>query len=197
MRQAKDITDNAPLRGGKGMLYQGWSERSVYFSLAGANCKRDGNLRADYFSGPLSDIPDGSGSARTGELCFGRREYFTGVEERREARLEREALYWHFPGLSRRWFERMAHHAGWRHSRRRLEADRVFEDQRIELYNLKEDVGERHDLAKSQPQRAAALHEKLEAWRQENESAHARGEQATGRFGRRWQKEEERPKESR
>lgn len=42
-----------------------------------------------------------------------------------------------------------------------------FEDKRIELYNLKTDIGERLDLASQNPEQAAALHSKLKAWRKE------------------------------
>jgi len=45
-----------------------------------------------------------------------------------------------------------------------------FEDGRRELYNLHDDPGERHNLAKDKPDLAAQLHAKLSAWRQ---SVHA------------------------
>ena len=40
-----------------------------------------------------------------------------------------------------------------------------FEDHRLELYNLKADIGEKHNLAADQPQKAADLHQRLQAWR--------------------------------
>ncbi|MFN9896244.1 MAG: sulfatase-like hydrolase/transferase, partial [Acidobacteriota bacterium] len=39
-----------------------------------------------------------------------------------------------------------------------------FEDSRVELYNLREDMGEKRDLAKEQPGKAAAMRKRLEAW---------------------------------
>ncbi len=42
-----------------------------------------------------------------------------------------------------------------------------FEDGAIELYNLKEDIGETNNLAEREPQRAAALLDKLKRWRAE------------------------------
>ncbi len=39
-----------------------------------------------------------------------------------------------------------------------------FEDGRVELYNIKTDVGERSDLAQSQPDKAAELRSDLHAW---------------------------------
>jgi arylsulfatase A-like enzyme len=41
------------------------------------------------------------------------------------------------------------------------------DDNRVELYDLRTDIGEAHDLAASQPEKAAALRERLHAWRRE------------------------------
>ncbi len=41
-----------------------------------------------------------------------------------------------------------------------------FEDGRVELFHLRDDIGEAHDLASDQPDRARALREKLAAWRE-------------------------------
>ena len=41
-----------------------------------------------------------------------------------------------------------------------------LEDGRLELYNLREDIGESKNLASAQPERAKALHAKLVAWRE-------------------------------
>jgi arylsulfatase A-like enzyme len=40
-----------------------------------------------------------------------------------------------------------------------------FETGRLELYNLKNDIGERRDLAASQPEKLKDLHAQLLAWR--------------------------------
>jgi arylsulfatase A-like enzyme len=40
-----------------------------------------------------------------------------------------------------------------------------YEDGRIELYNLKEDIGEKNDLAAANPEKAAELNEKLQLWK--------------------------------
>ena len=42
-----------------------------------------------------------------------------------------------------------------------------FEDGRRELYNLRDDVGEKNNLAAAQPERANDLHAKLAAWRKQ------------------------------
>ena len=41
---------------------------------------------------------------------------------------------------------------------------RFFEDGRVELYNLREDISERHDRADEQPELAARLNAMLGDW---------------------------------
>jgi hypothetical protein len=41
-----------------------------------------------------------------------------------------------------------------------------YDDNRVELYNLREDLGETRDLAASLPEKAAELRQRLHAWRQ-------------------------------
>ena len=42
-----------------------------------------------------------------------------------------------------------------------------FEDGRLELYNLREDIGETRNLASQYPERARELRERMIAWRTE------------------------------
>ena len=42
-----------------------------------------------------------------------------------------------------------------------------FNEMRVELYNIRDDVGERHDLAREQPERLAQLRSRLHAWREQ------------------------------
>ena len=83
------------------------------------------------------------------------------------APLEREAIYAHFPG----YLESYIKEAVWRTTP--VATIRVgdwklmefFEDDRLELYNLKEDLSERQNLASRMPHRTRQLHEKLITWR--------------------------------
>ena len=43
-----------------------------------------------------------------------------------------------------------------------------FEKQRIELYNLKEDIGETHDLSTQLPEKVDEMYKKLNMWRKNN-----------------------------
>src|SRR5262249_5721562 len=74
---------------------------------------------------------------------------------------EREALYWHYPH----------YHPGGAtpYSAARFGDWRIvefFETGNLELYNLKDDIGERTDLSAKEPERTAKLHAKLKTWRQ-------------------------------
>jgi arylsulfatase A len=78
-----------------------------------------------------------------------------------KARLERDALYWHYPH----------YHPGGATPYGAIRARdwrlvEFYEDMHVELYNLKDDVGEKHDRAKDLPEKAAELRDRLHAWRQ-------------------------------
>ena len=52
-----------------------------------------------------------------------------------------------------------------------------FEDGRLELYNLKDDLGEKTNLAAKMPEKAKELHGKLVAWREAGRGEDADDEQ--------------------
>jgi arylsulfatase A-like enzyme len=160
------IAHNAPLRAGKGSLYEGgirvpWVFRWPGRIPAATTC--DAPITSvDLFptllelagaAAPAGQPLDGESLARL--LASGCRE-----------RLARDALYWHFPdylGTPR---------GGWRTTPAgairagRWKLLEFFEDGRFELYDLREDVGESRNLAAAQPERARELQGRLAAWRQ-------------------------------
>ena len=76
------------------------------------------------------------------------------------AGLDREALFWHYPHYHSQGAP--PHGAVRRGDWKLIE---FYEDMHVELYNLAADLGEQHDLASQQPQRAAALRRLLHTWR--------------------------------
>jgi arylsulfatase A-like enzyme len=72
-----------------------------------------------------------------------------------------EALYWHYPHYS----NQGGPPAGAIRSGN-YKLIEFFEDGRLELYNLANDPGERANLARSEPAKAADLHSRLVAWRE-------------------------------
>jgi arylsulfatase A-like enzyme len=165
--QGGSITDNAPLKGGKGMLSEGGVRVPYIFRWTGT-IKPGGvndtpinsvdlypTLLAISGAHPPADYPlDGTSYAPL--LVSG------GGDAR-----ERKPLYWHFPGYLG------AKNDTWRTTPGGSIRDgdwkllEYFEDGRLELYNLRHDIGERNNLATAQPQRAAALRQKLASWRQQ------------------------------
>jgi uncharacterized sulfatase len=68
-------------------------------------------------------------------------------------------LYWHYP---------VYHHS--RPAGAIREGDwkliEFFDDDAIELYNLRDDIGEQNNLAAAHPDKARSLQQKLATWRQ-------------------------------
>jgi len=79
---------------------------------------------------------------------------------------KRDALYWHYPHYSNQSING-GHYdqpgAAIRQGNYKL--IEFYQDDHVELYDLKRDLGERHDLAESRPQLATRLRRKLAAWR--------------------------------
>jgi arylsulfatase A-like enzyme len=73
--------------------------------------------------------------------------------------LDREAIFWHYPHY--------ANQGGTPGSSIRMGDYKLiefFEDGLVELYNLREDIGEKTDLAKSNPAKVRELRDLLHAW---------------------------------
>jgi arylsulfatase A-like enzyme len=79
---------------------------------------------------------------------------------RQAGTLGERPIFWHYPHYGNQ--------GGTPGSSVRLGDDKLiefFEDGRLELYNLRDDPGEQHNLAADRPQRAEFLHQLLDTWR--------------------------------
>jgi arylsulfatase A-like enzyme len=76
--------------------------------------------------------------------------------------LNRKAIYWHYPHYhGSTWTPGAAVRAGnWK-------LIEFYEDNTVELYNLKDDISEKNDLAKSNPEKAKELLQMLRQWQKE------------------------------
>jgi arylsulfatase A-like enzyme len=75
----------------------------------------------------------------------------------------REALYWHFPHYSNHGMQS----PGGAIRQGDFKLLDYFENDSVQLFNLREDPGEKRDLASSQPAKVEELRARLHAWRKE------------------------------
>ena len=81
---------------------------------------------------------------------------------KQQGTIQRDAIYWHYPHYANQGgFPGGAVREG---EYKLLER---FEDGRVHLYNLSNDIGERHDLAAEMPERVARMRKNLHAWYKE------------------------------
>lgn len=156
-----DPTENMPLRDGKGSAYEGGVRVPAIVLWPGAT--RPGSvsdepvITMDYYPTVL-EVTGSPGNAEHNAHVDGLS--LVPLLKNSRTSLPREALYWHYPHY---------HHGGatpysavragdWR-------LIEFFEDRHVELYNLADDVHERHDLAAKMPDKADQLRRMLHAWR--------------------------------
>ena len=162
-RHSRSVTDNYPLKGGKGQLYEGGIRVPTFVVWPGVTepgtVSDEPVIGVDFYP-TLLDIA--GAEPPQGQVLDG--ESLVPVL-RGEGGLEREALFWFFPAYLQAYGPaglRTAPAAAVRRGEEKLIW--FFEDDRVELYNLGEDVGERHDLAEAMPDKVAALRALLEGW---------------------------------
>lgn len=149
------VTNNTPLRSGKGSLYEGGIRiplivRWPGVTQAGATCDEP-VITMDLFNTFLSaaDLPKHTNDGLD----------LTPLLKQPSSKLNRDALFFHYPHYYATTSPVSAVRAGdWK----LLE---YFEDDHVELYNLKDDPGEQYDLTKDDPDKANALRNQLHAWR--------------------------------
>jgi len=166
VKTAGDVTDNAPLRGGKGMLYEGGIRVPYIFRWpgkipAGTVCDQPINSVDLY-----PTLLEAAGAEPPASYPLDGVSYFKLLTGGGQGSLSREAIFWHFPGYlgagvgSWRTTPAGAIRSGdWK-------LQEFFEDGRLELYNLREDLSQKNNLAAAQPDKVKELQARLTAWRQ-------------------------------
>lgn len=151
------VTNNTPLRSGKGSLYEGGIRVPLIIrwpgvAQAGTTCDEPVIL-TDLFPTllaaarvpPPANVNDGRDLAP--------------LLKNPATKVERDALFFHYPHYYHTTTPVSAIRA------RDWKLLEYFEDNRIELFNLQDDPGEKRDLAKENPAQASALRTQLHAWR--------------------------------
>ena len=158
-----DITDNAPLRSGKGSLYEGGTREPFVVRWPGVTPP-----------GSTCDVPtihvdlyptflEIAAAPRPEQVLDG--ESLVPLLRDPAAQLQRDAIYQHFPGYLG------AGPGFWRTTPVSLiqsgdwKLMEFLEDGRLELYNLRDDIGESKNLAQEMPDKTQDLHARLVAWR--------------------------------
>ena len=154
-------TSNLPLRGAKGWLYEGGIREPLIVKWPaqgrrGIECDVP-VISTDFFPTILDII----GLPLPEELELDGVSIASLVKGEKD--LNREAIYWHFPHYSNHGNQSPggAVRSG---DYKLLE---YYENSTVQLFNLKSDIGEQHDLAQSEPERVQELRNLLRTWRQD------------------------------
>ncbi len=157
----KPSTTNVPLREGKGSSYEGGTRVPLVVSWPGVVppgtlCEQP-VMTIDFYPTLLQAAGAKSKPEHNAHVDG---VSIVALLKDPKAKLKRDTLYWHYPH----------YHPG---GATPYGAIRVgdwkliefYEDMRVELYNIREDVGENNDRARDLPQKTEGLRHGLHAWR--------------------------------
>ncbi len=156
-KQKDTVTSNAPLRAGKGHVYEGGIREPLMVrwpgvTKAGTVC--DVPVSSIDFLPTILDIAGVTAARRPAIDGISLAPLLRGRTPRREA------IYWHYPHYSDQGgYPAGAIRAG------DYKLIEFFEDGRLELYNLSKDIRESDNLAERDPKRAAHMQDMLKKWR--------------------------------
>ncbi len=160
-RGAKKVTNNSPIRLGKGHIYEGGVR--VPFIIKNTHQTAKGNVNhkpvisADFLPTlvDMLELPVDK-SVQKG---------FDGVSLKplltdKPSNLKRKSIYWHYPHYHN---EGATPYSAVRHGDWKLL--HIIESDTYELYDLNEDIGETNDLASMHPKMVRKLTRELEKWK--------------------------------
>lgn len=158
----KVVTNNYPLRSGKGSLYEGGIREPLIVRWPGVT------QPASVCSEPVSSI-DFYPTFLDITSLVGDSKHNTDMDsislvpllKNPATKLKRKELFWHYP----HYYPTTTPVSAIRHGDWKLLE--YFEDNHVELYDLKNDIGEQNDLAEKMPEKAEELRNRLEAWRKD------------------------------
>ena len=152
-------TSNLPLRAGKGWLYEGGIREPMMIKWPGVTK-----------SGSICEVPVISTDFYPTMLEMAGlpprpKQHIDGISLvplLRDKKIDRGAIYWHYPHYGN---QGGAPGSAIREGNWKL--IEWFENGRLELYNLKRDIGEKNNLTDKYPEIVKRLHNKLIAWQKE------------------------------
>jgi arylsulfatase A-like enzyme len=150
-------TSNLPLRGGKGWLYEGGIREPFMIRWPGVTkpgSESDVPVISTDFYPTILDMAG---------LPLKKQQHLDGVSLvpllKGATSINRDALYWHYPHYSNQ--------GGFPGGAIRMGDFKLierFEDGRVHLYDLQNDIGERQDLSGRYPERVERMRSKLHEW---------------------------------
>jgi arylsulfatase A-like enzyme len=157
-------TSNVPLRAGKGWMYEGGIRVPLIIRWPGvtkpASVCDQYIISTDYYPTILemASLPPHAEQHRDGKS-------FASLL-RGGTHFDRGPIFWHYPHYGNQGGSPAAaiRDGGWK-------LIEFFEESRVELYHLTNDVSEQHDFANSEPERAAAMLAQLHRWRKSTGAA--------------------------
>lgn len=162
-RGENKITNNAPLRSGKGDMYEG----GVRVPLIIKNPHQQNKGLVNHH--PVISIDFLPTLVDILQLPATRKERkdFDGISLKsllsgKTKNLKRNAIFWHYPHYH---IEGATPYSAVRHGDWKL--INTFEEDKYELYNLKEDIGETTDVASQYPKITKKLTKELDKWRKD------------------------------
>ena len=159
------ITSHNPLRGNKGNFYEGGIRVPLIvkwpgFVEPGSECNTP-VTGTDFFPTILDIV-----GLRSRPECHVDGVNIVPLLKQKVNHLERDALYWHYPN-----YIGAGHPGGARPCSVIRKGDwkliESLENDQLELFNLREDLGEKNNLALSMPRKANELRQVLQAWRKD------------------------------
>jgi arylsulfatase A len=156
-------TSNHPLRVGKGSCYEGGTRVPLIVHWPGVT--RPGSVCET----PVISMDLHPTILEIAGLKEAARKSVDGANLepvlRQAGELKRDALFWHYPHYQHYQLGGTTPYGAIRAGDFKL--IEFFDDMRVELYNLREDIGEQRNLASALPAKAAELRERLHSWRKE------------------------------
>lgn len=167
-------TSNLPLKAGKGWMYEGGIREPCFIKWPGVTapgsvCKTP-IISTDFYPAflEMAGLP-----AKPKQHVDGRS--LVSLLRDPSAKLDREALYWHYPHYSNQ--------GGFPASAIRMGEFKMIQDLETgecELYSLEDDLNEHNNLEQLYPEEVAKMKEKLTAWRKETGANMLRPNAKTG-----------------
>ena len=160
LQQGRNLapTSVRPLRGGKGWLYEGGIRVPLIIRAPGVTQARESEIPVishDLYPTmwSLANLLQPPGELDGMDLSS----ILKG-----ETSFERDALYWHYPHY---------HGSAWKPGSAIRAGDwklvEFHETGKVELFNLKDDLGETQDLAATHPEKTEELKQKLHTWQEQ------------------------------